>query len=172
MYWEASEANLQAADDASRKALLLDPELAEAHVSRGLAISLSKRYDEAEIEFRTALRLDPKQFEAHYFYARACVQQGKLEDASRLFEKAAEVKPDDYQAPQLLGMVYSGLGRKADAEGPDLEARARALGDRGGSVPLHLRGSQRGRPRPLLRHRGAEFPRPLAARLRSAGAHA
>src|SRR5947209_9121427 len=109
MSLEASEANLQAADDASRKALLLDPELAEAHVSRGLAISLSKRYDEAEIEFRTAIRLDPKQFEAHYFYARACVQQGKLEDASRLFEKAAEVKPDDYQAPQLLGMVYSGL---------------------------------------------------------------
>ncbi len=126
MYWEASEANLQAADDASRKALLLDPELAEAHVSRGLAISLSKRYDEAEIEFRTAIRLDPKQFEAHYFYARACVQQGKLEDASRLFEKAAEVKPDDYQAPQLLGMVYSGLGRKADAEATYRRAWQRA----------------------------------------------
>ena len=116
MYWEASETNLQAADDASRKALLLDPGLAEAHVSRGLAISLSKRYDEAEIEFQTAIRLDPKLFEAYYFYARACVQQGKPKDAARLFEQASEVKPEDYQAPQLLGMVYTGMGREADAE--------------------------------------------------------
>jgi serine/threonine protein kinase/Flp pilus assembly protein TadD len=116
MYWEASEENLQAADDASRKALLLDPGLAEAHVSRGLAISLSKRYDEAEIEFQTAIRLDPRLFEAYYFYARACFQQGKLDAAGRLFEQASEVKPEDYQAPQLLAMVYFGQGRKADAE--------------------------------------------------------
>jgi len=116
MYWEASEANLQAADDASRKALLLDPGLAEAHVSRGLAISLNKRYDEAEIEFQTAIRLDPRLFEAYYFYARACVQQGKPKDAARLFQQASEVKPEDYQAPQLLGMVYIGMGREADAE--------------------------------------------------------
>jgi serine/threonine protein kinase/Tfp pilus assembly protein PilF len=116
MYWEASEANLQAADDASRKALLLDPGLAEAHLSRGLAISLSKRYDEAELEFQTAIRLDSKLFEAYYFNARACFQQGKLEEAARLFETASQVKPDDYQAPQLLGMVYIGLGLKAEAE--------------------------------------------------------
>jgi serine/threonine protein kinase/Tfp pilus assembly protein PilF len=116
MYWEATEDNLRAADEASRKALLLDPGLAEAHVARGLAISLSKRYEEGEVEFQTAIRLDPKLFEAHYFYARACVQQGKLEDAARLFEAASLVKPDDYQAPQLLAMVYIGLGRKADAE--------------------------------------------------------
>jgi serine/threonine protein kinase/tetratricopeptide (TPR) repeat protein len=116
MYWEASEANLQAADDASRKALLLDPGLAEAHLSRGLAISLSKRYDEAELEFQTAIRLDSKLFEAYYFNARACFQQGKLEEAARLFETASQVKPDDYQAPLLLGMVYIGLGLKPDAE--------------------------------------------------------
>ncbi|HKS95718.1 MAG TPA: protein kinase, partial [Terriglobia bacterium] len=116
MYWDASEANVHAADEASRKALLLDPGLAEAHVARGLAISLSKRYDEAELEFQTAIRLDPKSFEAYYFYARACVQQGKQEEAARLFEKASEVKPDDYQSPQLLGMVYHSLGRNADAD--------------------------------------------------------
>ena len=116
MYWDASEANLQAADDASRKALLLDPGLAEAHVARGLAISLSKRYDEAELEFQTAIRLDPRNFEAYYFNARACFQQGKLEEAAKLFEKATEVKPDDYQASMLLGMVYVGQGRKQDAE--------------------------------------------------------
>jgi serine/threonine protein kinase/Flp pilus assembly protein TadD len=116
MYWDASEANLQAAEEASRRALLLDPELAEAHVSRGLAISLSKRYDDAKEEFETAVRLNPNLFEAYYFHARACFQQGNLDQAAELFEKASTANPDDYQAPQLLGMVYSSLERKADAE--------------------------------------------------------
>ncbi len=116
MYWDASEENLKAAEEASRRALLLDPELAEAHVSRGLAISLRKRYDDAQMEFETATRLDPKLFEGYYFYARSCFQQGKLEDAARLFEKASEVKPEDYQSPSMLRMVYTSMGRTADSE--------------------------------------------------------
>jgi len=116
MYWDATEENLRAAEDASRKALELDPNLAEAHVARGLAISLDKKYDEAQREFETAIRLDPKLFDAYYFYARACFQQGKLELASHMFEQAAQVNPDDYQAPSMLAMVYEGQGRAAEAE--------------------------------------------------------
>jgi len=125
MYWDASESNLAAADDASRKALLLDPGLAEAHVSRGLAISLSKRYDEAELEFQTAIRLDPQLFEAYYFYARACFQQGKMEESARLFEQASQVKPEDYQGPSMLAMAYRKLGREADAIEADRRAYQR-----------------------------------------------
>jgi non-specific serine/threonine protein kinase len=123
MYWEASEENLKAADDASQKALLLDPDLAEAHVSRGLAISLSRRYEEAEQEFEMALRLDPKLYEAFYFYARACFQQGKLERAGELFENAAKLKPDDYQAPSMLALALEAQGRITEATG----AHRRAL---------------------------------------------
>ncbi|MFQ5816993.1 MAG: protein kinase [Terriglobia bacterium] len=116
MYWEATEANLKEADTASRKALELDPELAEAHAARGLAISLSKQYDEARKEFETAIRLNPNLFEAYYFYARARFAEGKLAEAARLFEQGCRVNPEDYQAPTLLAMVYKGLGRPADAE--------------------------------------------------------
>ncbi len=123
MYWEASQENLKAADDASQKALQLDPDLAEAHLSRGLAISLDKRYDEAEQEFEIAIRLDPKLYETYYFYARACFQQGKLERAGALFESAAKVNPDDYQAPSMLAMVLEGQGRMAEAKA----AHGRAL---------------------------------------------
>src|SRR5580658_346062 len=123
MYWEASEENLKAADDASQKALLLDPDLAEAHVSRGLAISLSKRYEESEREFEIALQLDLKLYEAFYFYARACFQQGKLERAGELFENAAKLKPEDYQAPSMLALALDAQGRVAEATG----AHRRAL---------------------------------------------
>src|SRR6202040_3354215 len=52
------------------KALGLDDQLAEAHASRGLALSLGKRYEEATAEFERAIALDPNSFEAHYFYGR------------------------------------------------------------------------------------------------------
>ena len=98
------------------KALDLDDQLAEAHASRGLALSLGQRYEEATAEFERAIALDPHSFEAHYFYARACVTQGKLERAATLFERAAENKPDDYQSLCLLIPVYRSLGRPKDSE--------------------------------------------------------
>jgi len=98
------------------KALGLDDQLAEAHASRGLALSLGKRYEEATAEFERAIALDPNSFEAHYFYARACVTQGKLERAATLFERAVENKPDDYQSLCLLIPVYRSLGRPKDSE--------------------------------------------------------
>jgi adenylate cyclase len=98
----------------SAKALALDSGLAEAHASRGLALSLEKRYDEATAEFEQAIALDPNSFEGHYFYGRACFTQGKLERAAALFERVAGVKPDDYQSLILLIQIYRSLGRDAD----------------------------------------------------------
>jgi adenylate cyclase len=98
----------------SAKALALDSGLAEAHASRGLALSLEKRYDEATAEFEQAIALDPNSFEGHYFYGRACFTQGKLEKAAALFERVAEIKPDDYQSLILLIQIYRSLGRDAD----------------------------------------------------------
>src|SRR6266513_6183071 len=98
----------------SAKALALDSGLAEAHASRGLALSLEKRYDEATAEFEQAIALDPDSFEGNYFYGRACFTLGKLERAAALFERVAEIKPDDYQALILLIQIYRSLGRDAD----------------------------------------------------------
>jgi adenylate cyclase len=98
------------------KALDLDDKLAEAHASRGLALSLGQRYEEATVEFERAIALDPNSFEAHYFYARACVMQGKFERAATLFERAAENKPDDFQSVCLLVPTYRSLGRYRDSE--------------------------------------------------------
>jgi len=102
--------------DTSAKALALDDRLAEAHASRGLALSLMHRPDEAMQEFEQAIALDPNSFEAHYLYARASFAQGDLERAAALFERAAEIKPDDYQSPCLLIQVYRSLGRDQDSK--------------------------------------------------------
>jgi serine/threonine protein kinase/Flp pilus assembly protein TadD len=116
MYWDGSRANLEGADNHSKKALELGPDLAEAHASRGLALSLSKRYDEAEREFQTAIRSNPKLFEAHYFFGRALFQQGKYREAVLHYQEASRVRPEDYQTALLVVPSLRSLNRVAEAE--------------------------------------------------------
>jgi len=115
-WFDADEANLYQAENASRKAISLDPDLAEAHVARGMVLYLKKEMDKADQRFETALRLKPDLYEAAYFFARNCFSQGKYEKAAKLAAQATELRPDDYNAPYLLGMIYMDLGRHKEAE--------------------------------------------------------
>ncbi len=123
MYWGGSNDDLREAEAASRKAVEIDDELAEGHVSRGLVLQMTKKYEQAEQEFQRAIELNPKLFEAYYFYARAFFQQGKLEESAQYFEKACQTNPEDFQAPTLLGQAYASLGRKLEGQA----TRQRAL---------------------------------------------
>lgn len=123
LWWEANDDNRKEAEIASRKAVELDPELAEAHVSRGLAFQMTKKYDDAHKEFETAIQLNPKIFDAYYFYARLRYQRGEMEESAQLYEKACWANPEDFQAPMLLGQTYFAMGRKLEGEA----VRQRAL---------------------------------------------
>jgi TolB-like protein/Tfp pilus assembly protein PilF len=112
----ASEENVARADEASRRAIELDPNLAEARASRGLALSSAGRYEEAQREFEMAIKLDPSLFEAYYFHGRASQAAGQLGRAADMFERAIEARPEDYQAAALVTSVYTGLGRGEDAQ--------------------------------------------------------
>jgi serine/threonine protein kinase/tetratricopeptide (TPR) repeat protein len=125
MYWDGSKANLEGADSSSRKALEVDPELAEAHASRGFALSLKREYADARDEFERAITLNPKLYEAYYFFARACMQEGKLEEAARHFAQAAQVRPEDYQALLLTLGPLRRLGRTEDAKAAALQGMER-----------------------------------------------
>ncbi|MDP9177355.1 MAG: protein kinase [Gemmatimonadota bacterium] len=116
IYHDARESNLRQAETASLRALELEPELAEAHLSRAIAIWLNKRnFAEAAAEFEKAMRLDPKLFEAPFFYGRAAHSHGKFAEAVRLFERAAQLRPEDYQTPSFLAQAYRALGKEAEA---------------------------------------------------------
>jgi serine/threonine protein kinase/Flp pilus assembly protein TadD len=123
LWWDASDDNRKEAEIASRKAVELDPELAEAHVSRGLAFQMTRKYEESSREFETAIQLNSKIFDAYYFYARLRYQRGEMEEAAQLYEKACWANPEDFQAPMLLGQTYFALGRRLEGEA----VRQRAL---------------------------------------------
>ena len=69
------------------------------------------------------VEIDPDFFEAHYFYGRACLAQGKYKEAIAPLRSACKVRAEDYQAPALLGLAYTGLGRREAAS----RASARAV---------------------------------------------
>jgi serine/threonine protein kinase/Tfp pilus assembly protein PilF len=110
-YFDARDFNLRQADKASTKALELEPELAEAHVSRGIVSSLTHHFAEAEEAFAKAMKLEPKMFEAAYWYGMGLQAEGRFEDAAKMFERATVLRPEDYQAAHFLGQAYRSLGR-------------------------------------------------------------
>jgi len=122
MYYPEAEADLGLADEASARSLVLAPDLAQAHATRGFVLWRLKRTDEAVAEFERAQRMDPMQFEARYFHARLCFGSGDIARAAQLFEAAARAR-EDYQARFFAAQSYAALGRGDEAQA----AYARAL---------------------------------------------
>jgi len=108
--WHAGEFTLQGILNLSAKALALDPNLAEAHASRGLALHQDGRDEEALVEFEKALALEPDLYEANFHYGRFLFMEGKFEGAITFFTRAAEIRPDDYLSPIHLMSACRSLG--------------------------------------------------------------
>ena len=115
MYFNASDVNLAEAERTSRKALELAPELAESHVSAGIANCMVGDHVTADAQFRQAVEIDPRNYEAWYFFARAKVHEGRHEEALKYFEKAAKIRPEDFQSVLLQVQLQVSLGNEDKA---------------------------------------------------------
>ena len=125
-WYGAREDDLVRAERASHRALELAPGLAEAHVARGVALSLSARYGEAAQEFEEAIRLNPHLFDAYYFFARRSFARGEIAQSADLFRAAGEVRQEDFQSPVLQGQSLRMLGRKEESQKVNREGIRRA----------------------------------------------
>jgi len=114
-WFGANEADLAGAEQASQRALELAPDLAEAHVARGCALSLMKRYEDASREFEESIRLNPNLFDAYYCFARTCFARGDVAGSAVLFARAADVRQEDCQSAFLLAQSLKMLGRNEEA---------------------------------------------------------
>ena len=142
--YESTEENLKQAEETSREAVELDPNLAEAHAARGFALGQRQLYDEAAAEFRRAMELNPRLFEAYYYYGTVAFAAGRLETAAEMFEKATEAAPDEIRALQLLPQIYTRLGREAAAAAANrqrVEVVERRLEFNPDDVPMLLDGA-------------------------------
>jgi DNA-binding SARP family transcriptional activator len=114
-WFDAGKESFALADQASRRALETAPQLAEAHVARGLVRSQSQHYDDAVREFEEAIRINPYLFDAYYFFARAAVARGDMVRAADMFALAMQARPADFQSPILLALPMKALGREDEA---------------------------------------------------------
>jgi TolB-like protein/Flp pilus assembly protein TadD len=98
-----------------RRALTLDPNLAEARVSLANLLMYDYRFDEAEKEFRRAIEFNPSYATGHHWYS-VCLQCfGRFEEAMQQLLEAEELDP---LSPSIaLTAVYrmSSFGRYDEA---------------------------------------------------------
>lgn len=109
----------------SERALALNPALAEAHASKGLALYTAGRYEEAEASFERAIALKADLFEAYFFYGRNCFNRGQFGKAAELFGKSAELKAEDFRSLGLQSMCFQSLGHIEEARNAGRLALAR-----------------------------------------------
>ena len=78
-----------------KHAIRLDPKLAVARHSYGLALVREQRYEEALIELEQAYELEPGNARYAYVYAVALNSRGLVDEAVDVLETASRVFPDD-----------------------------------------------------------------------------
>ena len=125
-WWGGSEADLDQADELSRRAMELAPQSAEAQTSRAFVLSLRHRYDEAAAAFQEAIRLNPSSYDAHYYYGRSSFASGDIERSAELFRRAGDVREEDFQTRVLLAQSLAMLGRTDEAAEANRDGLRRA----------------------------------------------
>ena len=98
------------AERASQQAVVLGPERAETHATRGLALVAADRFEEATASFEQAIRIDPGLAKTYSYYGRALFHQGLKERAAEMFGKAAEADPEHYEYPALASQIWLECG--------------------------------------------------------------
>jgi tetratricopeptide (TPR) repeat protein/predicted Ser/Thr protein kinase len=108
---------IEKAIDLERRALAIDPDLAEAHQWLGAALLNLGRVDDAMAAMREAIRLEPDNGQAHQGLARVLwVGKGDFAAAIPEFERAIALNPDAGYSYLQLGLLLAWEGQYARAE--------------------------------------------------------
>lgn len=105
------------ARQAARRALAIDPSLAEAHAVLGLATALDEwKWTEAEGPLRHALELAPDSCDVHVAYVwGVLLPRARLAEAQAHVDRAVELDPESSLAQKLRSFVLLVEGRWSDA---------------------------------------------------------
>lgn len=99
----------------AERALLLDPDLAEAHAVKATILFDGGNVEEAAREILEALRLDAAAYDVHRAAAAMYLRQRRFADAARHFERATVLAEADFSSPGMLVSCYNAMGDLAAA---------------------------------------------------------
>ena len=105
-------------DAEARTALGLDERDPWAHLTQGVVLWRTRRYEEAERAFRRALELNPNFALAHASLGLPLAVRGECEEAVKSAQHALLLSPNDrmvgHRAAEALAAAYFGAGHYAD----------------------------------------------------------
>ncbi|MBI4771996.1 MAG: tetratricopeptide repeat protein [Chloroflexi bacterium] len=100
----------------SERAILVNPDSASAHATKGRVLALMPdRAADAEAEVFKALQLDPGLAEAHAYYAEMLTDQLRWNEAAEEARKALAILPNSLEGRLALAYVYENTGNYDEA---------------------------------------------------------
>lgn len=100
----------------ARRALVLRPDLAQAHSALGLAAFVEWDFEESDRHHRQALEHNPGHATAHHWYGVNCFLAGRFDEARLHLERALDLDPVSPMILIALGEVHRLSGRLDEAE--------------------------------------------------------
>jgi TolB-like protein len=116
--WEPKDEWREKAEAAVERALSLDPNLAEAHVSRAALLFTPAhgwQYEKAIQECRRALVSDPNLAEGHHMLGTVLDHVGLVDQALHEFQTATAINPSLAEAVLYTGLTFMFSGKFQDA---------------------------------------------------------
>ena len=116
--WASSSsqpARLDAAIDAYRRAIAIDPRHANAHSNLGVLLRATGKPSEAEAAYRTAIRLDPDHIDAYTNLGILLNGLNRTEEAAACYCKVITLRPKHREARRLLALAHCTLGEIGEA---------------------------------------------------------
>lgn len=103
---ELSQGNSDAAIEAYRQALKIDPKRDDLHVQLGKIFTTEQRLDEAAAEFELAVKNNPNAAN-RYALGQGYLSTGRLDEAKAQFELVRQLSPKDPFGDFGVGQVYA-----------------------------------------------------------------
>lgn len=98
-----------------RKALEIDPTVAEIHFNVAILLANLNRTEEAIASYKKTVKLKPSLTDAHYNLGTVLQAQGEFEQAANSYRKAIELESGFFEALVNLGVVLQEQSRLAEA---------------------------------------------------------
>jgi len=121
---------------AYRRAVVIQPDFAEAHCNLGNALVEEKDLDAAIAAYQQSIRVNPNLPQAHHNIAKALYEKGQLDEAMRSNRRAIALRPDYASALRNLannlfeaGQIEEAIATYRQAHGEDRAANAKSDSD-------------------------------------------
>jgi adenylate cyclase len=113
--YESYEQGIAKTELAARKALQLDPELAEAHANLARVFFLEDDIRNSEVEAKRAIDLNPSISDGYYILSNIAFTRRDSDTGIKMAEACYRLDPIRPRYVDRLGMFYLYLGREEDA---------------------------------------------------------